>query len=37
LGLAIARGLVESHAGKIDVRNHELGCEFTIRIPDPSR
>jgi signal transduction histidine kinase len=34
LGLAIARGLVESHAGKIDVRNHELGCQFTIRIPD---
>jgi signal transduction histidine kinase len=37
LGLAIARGLVESHAGKIDVRNHELGCQFTIRIPGPSR
>lgn len=37
LGLAIARGLVESHAGRIDVRNHEFGCQFTIRIPDPSR
>jgi signal transduction histidine kinase len=34
LGLAIARGLVESHAGRIDVHNHDLGCQFTIRIPE---
>jgi signal transduction histidine kinase len=33
LGLAIARGLVESHAGQIDVRNHGRGCEFQVRIP----
>jgi signal transduction histidine kinase len=33
LGLAIARGLVESHAGQIDVRNHDRGCEFRVRIP----
>jgi signal transduction histidine kinase len=33
LGLAIARGLVESHAGEIDVRNHARGCVFRIRIP----
>jgi signal transduction histidine kinase len=33
LGLAIARGLVEWHAGRIDVRNHDGGCEFRIRIP----
>jgi signal transduction histidine kinase len=33
LGLAIARGLVEAHAGQIDVRNHKLGCQFRIRIP----
>jgi signal transduction histidine kinase len=34
LGLAIARGLVESHSGSIDVHNHDLGCQFTIRIPE---
>lgn len=33
LGLAIARGLVESHAGHLDVRNHDEGCEFRIRLP----
>lgn len=33
LGLAIARGLVESHSGQIDVRNHGAGCQFRIRIP----
>jgi signal transduction histidine kinase len=33
LGLAIARGLVESHAGEIDVHNHARGCVFRIRIP----
>lgn len=33
LGLAIARGLVEAHAGHIDVRNEGGGCRFTVRIP----
>ncbi len=33
LGLAIARGLVEAHAGHIDVRNEGEGCRFTVRIP----
>lgn len=33
LGLAIARGLVEAHAGHIDVRNEAGGCRFTVRIP----
>lgn len=33
LGLAIARGLVEAHAGEIDVRNEAGGCRFTVRIP----
>ncbi len=36
LGLAIARGLVEAHAGQIDVLNHKLGCQFSIRMPDAS-
>ena len=35
LGLAIARGLVESHAGQIDVQNHGQGCLFRIRLPAP--
>ncbi len=33
LGLAIARGLAEAHAGQIDVRNEGDGCRFTVRIP----
>lgn len=33
LGLAIARGLVEAHAGEISVRNRADGCEFTVRAP----
>jgi signal transduction histidine kinase len=33
LGLAIARGLVEAHAGDIAVRNHDGGCCFTVRLP----
>ena len=36
LGLAIARGLVEAHDGKIDVRNVDGGCRFTVRLPLPS-
>jgi len=33
LGLAIARGLVEAHGGRIEVANAGGGCEFTVRIP----
>lgn len=33
LGLAIARGLVEAHAGSVEVANHDRGCRFTIRLP----
>lgn len=32
-GLAIARGLVEAHAGDIDVVNEAEGCRFTVRLP----
>lgn len=33
LGLAIARGIVEAHAGTIDVSNTERGCRFRVRLP----
>ncbi|MGH3882942.1 MAG: sensor histidine kinase [Pseudonocardiaceae bacterium] len=33
LGLAIARGLVEAHAGHIEARNHGPGCRFEILLP----
>jgi signal transduction histidine kinase len=33
LGLSIARGIVEAHAGQIAVRNIGPGCEFLIRLP----
>lgn len=33
LGLAIAKGLVEAHRGKIDVHNHGEGCRFEVRLP----
>jgi signal transduction histidine kinase len=33
LGLAIARGLVEAHAGRIEARNHGPGCRFEVRLP----
>lgn len=33
LGLAIARGLVAAHDGRLDVRNVGPGCEFTVRLP----
>jgi signal transduction histidine kinase len=33
LGLAIARGLVEAHAGDIAVVNDNGGCRFTVRLP----
>ena len=33
LGLAIARGVVESHAGSILVRNVDGGCRFELDLP----
>jgi signal transduction histidine kinase len=33
LGLAIARGVVESHQGEIAVRNTENGCRFEVALP----
>lgn len=33
LGLAIARGIVEAHAGEIGVRNSGPGCRFEVRLP----
>lgn len=33
LGLAIAKGLVEAHSGRLDVRNHGPGCRFEVRLP----
>lgn len=39
LGLAIARGLVEAHNGRIEARNHGDGCRFEVRLPlaEPQR
>ncbi|GAB2745756.1 sensor histidine kinase [Amycolatopsis magusensis] len=33
LGLAIAKGLVEAHKGRILVRNHGPGCRFEVHLP----
>ena len=33
LGLAIARGLVEAHSGRIAVANRGHGCRFEVRLP----
>jgi signal transduction histidine kinase len=33
LGLAIARGVVESHKGEIVVRNTDTGCRFEVALP----
>jgi signal transduction histidine kinase len=33
LGLAIAKGLVEAHRGRIRVHNHGPGCRFEVRLP----
>jgi signal transduction histidine kinase len=35
LGLAIARGVVESHDGRIEVRNVSGGCRFAVDLPVP--
>jgi signal transduction histidine kinase len=37
LGLAIARGLLEAHAGQISVINEGPGCRFTVHLPDRPR
>jgi signal transduction histidine kinase len=33
LGLAIVRGLVEAHGGRVAVQNVAGGCRFTVRLP----
>jgi signal transduction histidine kinase len=33
LGLAVAQGLVQAHAGQITVNNEGPGCCFTVRLP----
>jgi signal transduction histidine kinase len=33
LGLAIARGIVDAHRGRIGAENVEAGCRFTIALP----
>lgn len=35
LGLAIARGVVQSHDGRIAVRNVDGGCRFEVDLPSP--
>ena len=37
LGLAIARGVVESHAGSISVANVDGGCRFAVDLPANTR
>jgi signal transduction histidine kinase len=37
LGLAIARGVVESHQGEIAVRNTETGCSFEVALPQANQ
>ncbi|WP_027943965.1 sensor histidine kinase [Amycolatopsis taiwanensis] len=37
LGLAIAKGLVEAHRGRIQVHNHGPGCRFEVRLPLAAR
>jgi signal transduction histidine kinase len=36
IGLSIARGIVEAHAGEIHVENAGRGCRFTVRLPMPA-
>jgi signal transduction histidine kinase len=33
LGLAIVRGVVEAHGGRVDVHNEGLGCRFDVLLP----
>ena len=37
LGLAIVRGLVEAHGGRVEVRNTPDGCQFMVRLGYPLR
>jgi signal transduction histidine kinase len=36
LGLAIARGVVQAHDGRIEVRNVAGGCRFAVDLPEPA-
>jgi signal transduction histidine kinase len=36
LGLAIVRGIVEAHQGRVSVVNAAGGCRFEIRLPAPA-
>lgn len=36
LGLAIVRGIVEAHRGRVEVANVAPGCRFLVRIPAPA-
>jgi len=33
LGLAIVRGLIEAHGGRVEAHNIDRGCRFVMRIP----
>ena len=33
LGLAIVRGIVEAHHGRVSVRNVDGGCRFEVQLP----
>ena len=33
LGLAIVKGIVEAHAGEVEVANHAPGCRFLVTLP----
>ncbi|HEX8627284.1 MAG TPA: ATP-binding protein, partial [Catenuloplanes sp.] len=33
LGLAIVRGLVEAHGGRVDAHNVGAGCRFVVHLP----
>jgi signal transduction histidine kinase len=35
LGLAIVRGLVQAHRGRVEVDNVDGGCRFTVHLPSP--
>jgi signal transduction histidine kinase len=36
LGLAIVRGIVDAHHGRVDVVNEHPGCRFELRLPVPA-
>jgi signal transduction histidine kinase len=36
LGLAIVRGIVDAHEGRIEVVNEHVGCAFEVRLPLPA-